>query len=145
MQKTNSQQEMSYSSLPERAPIMMSITSPGMGWNRVLNCRNNKSIMNNSHQKSWKLDNLLPVLVLCSGNRKLRGKSVQINFNWIYSQLSVAVTPRCGIVLYSCRFYLAKPNRRQRCKDLLSPDTLGLIMGKSKWELFHLQSAFLRH
>lgn len=83
--------------------------------------------MSNSHQKSWKLDNLLPVLVLCS-----EAESAQLNFLWIYSQLPVALTHRCIIVLHSCLFYLAKLNRKQRCKDVLSPDTLGLIMGKSK-------------
>lgn len=145
MQKTNSLQEMSYFSLPERAHNMMSITSPIMRWNGIVNhCRNNKSIMNNSHQKSWKLDNLLSVLILFSQNRKMRGRSVRLDFNWLYSQLPVAFTHRWLIVVFrSCLSYLAKLNRRQRC--LLSPDTLVFIMGKSKWELFHLQSAILRH
>lgn len=145
MQKTNSLQEISYFSLPERAHDMMSITPPIKRWNGIVNhCKNSKAIMNNSHQKSWKLDNLLPVLILFSQNRKRRDRSVQLDFNWLYSQLPVAFPHRWLIVVFhSCLSYLAKQNRRQRC--LLSLDTLVFIMGKSKWEVFHLQSTILRH
>lgn len=145
MQKINSLQEMSYLSLPKRAHNMMSVTSLIMSWNGTVNhCRNNKSIMNNFHQKPWKLDNLLSVLILFSQHRSTSRSSVRLDFNWLYSPLPLAFTHRWLIVVFhSCRSYLAKRNRRQRC--LLSPDTLVFIMVKSKWELFNLQSTILRH